>query len=93
MTKEELYPKAESLQITKNPFCGGTTQTGPFHYDGWSSMKSLLEGDPPLVSRSRGRYKLTRNSDIAGYQLAEQLHAWCHMHGNCQCGATNVAKY
>jgi len=36
ITKEELYVKAEGLEITKNPFSGGTTQTGPYHYDGWS---------------------------------------------------------
>ena len=28
LTKDELYVKAEGLAITKNPFSGGTTQTG-----------------------------------------------------------------
>jgi hypothetical protein len=29
-TKDELYTLAETLEITKNPFSGGATQTGPF---------------------------------------------------------------
>lgn len=84
--KEELYVKAEALQITKNPFSGGTTQTGPFHYDGWSSMSKLLNGDPPLVVRRKGLYKLTRNGgDLSGWVLAKAMHSWCHAHGNCHC--------
>eukprot|EP00977_Amphora_coffeiformis_P028248 scaffold34916_cov170-Amphora_coffeaeformis.AAC.12 len=43
MSKAELYVKAASLEITKNPFSGGTTQTGPHPYDGWSGMSMLLE--------------------------------------------------
>lgn len=88
MTKDELYEKAEACEITKNPFSGGTTQTGPFHYTGWANMDSLLKGDPPLVVKKKGRYKLTRNSNIAGYQLSEQLHIWCHQNNNCLCQAT-----
>ena len=53
MTKEELYPRAEELEISKNPFSGGTTQTGPYHYDGWSNMAKLLKGDPPLVVQKK----------------------------------------
>jgi hypothetical protein len=30
MTKDELYVQAEGLGITKNPFSGGTTQTGTY---------------------------------------------------------------
>lgn len=41
LSKEELYSRAEALQITKNPFSGGTTQTGPYHYDGWSKSAQL----------------------------------------------------
>ena len=69
MTRDELYVKAEDLSITKNPFIGGTTQTGPYLYDGWSSMKSLLDGDPALVVKKKGRYKLTRSSELAGYPI------------------------
>jgi hypothetical protein len=29
-TKDEIYLLAEGLEITKNPFSGGTTQTGPY---------------------------------------------------------------
>ena len=90
MTKEELYVKAEGLHITKNPFSGGTTQTGPYHYDGWSSMKPLLTGDPALVIFSRKRYKLTRSSELAGYSFAEAMHKWCHQHNNCPCGAADL---
>lgn len=89
MTKDELYVKSEELEIKKDPFSGGTTQTGPYHYDGWSSMKSLLHGDPPLVVRKNHRYKLSRCSELAGYPFAEDMHRWCHAHGNCPCGATN----
>jgi hypothetical protein len=86
MTKDELYPAAEALNITKNPFSGGTTQTGPYHYDGWSSMGKLLKGDPALVIMKMGRYKLTRSCDIAGYPVAEAMHRWCHAHNHCSCG-------
>jgi hypothetical protein len=86
MTKDELYPAAEELNITKNPFSGGTTQTGPYHYDGWSSMGKLLKGDPELVIFQKGRYRLTRSCDIAGYPVAEAMHRWCHAHNHCSCG-------
>jgi ERCC4-type nuclease len=85
ITKDNLYVKAEALNITKNPFSGGTTQTGPYHYDGWSNMSSLLSGDPPLVFQKKGKFKLTRNSDIAGYPVAKAMHKWCHDHDNCSC--------
>jgi hypothetical protein len=87
MTKDELYPAAEELNITKNPFSGGTTQTGPYHYDGWSSMSKLLQGDPALVIMKKGgKYKLTRSCDIAGYPVAQAMHRWCHAHNHCSCG-------
>ena len=86
MKKEELYTLAESLDITKNPFSGGTTQTGPFHYDGWSAMPSLCNGDPALVVKTKGRYKLTRSCDLAGWNLAKGMHKWCHEHNTCACG-------
>lgn len=85
ITKDELYVKAEGLNITKNPFSGGTTQTGPYHYDGWSTMKFLLSGDPALATRKNGKYKLTRSCGIAGYPLGKAMHLWCHEHGNCSC--------
>ena len=61
------------------------TQTGPYHYDGWSSMGKLLEGDPPLVWKSKKRFKLTQNGRLAGAPLAAAIHEWCHAHGNCPC--------
>ena len=84
-SKDEVYVKAESLRITKNPFSGGTTQTGPYHYDGWSNMKNLLEGDPPLVVKKKKRFRLTKSCDISGYPLAEAMHKWCHDHNKCSC--------
>lgn len=89
ISKEALYVKAEGLEITKNPFSGGTTQTGMYHYDGWSSMSKLLTGDPALVLLKNRKYRLTRSCDIAGFELARQLHRWCHEWNNCPCGATN----
>jgi hypothetical protein len=83
--KNELYVKAEELEITKNPFSGGTTQTGPYLYDGWSNMARLLKGDPSLVVLKKGRYKLTRSCEVAGYPLAEAMHELCHQYGKCKC--------
>lgn len=85
-TKDSLYIRAESLNITKNPFSGGTTQTGPYHYDGWTNMKELLCGDPPLVCRLKGgRYKLTTCGPISGFPIAKAVHKWCHEHKKCSC--------
>lgn len=86
ITKEELHVKTESLNITKNPFSGGTTQTGPYHYDGWANMKYLLNGDPALVYQGKKKYRLTRSCDIAGFEFARQMHKWCHEHNSCPCG-------
>lgn len=84
MTKEELYALAESLDISKDPFSG--IATGPFKYDGWSSMSDLRTGgEVPLVVLKRGHFKLTTSCDIAGYPLAEVLHTWCHEHNKCKC--------
>jgi hypothetical protein len=47
LTKDEVFVKAEEglHMITKNPFSGGSTQTGrPYHCDGCSSMGPLLKG-------------------------------------------------
>ena len=84
--KENLYTKAEELNITKNPFSGGTTQTGPYHYDGWSNMAQLLIGDPALVIKKNNKFKLTSSSDIAGREIARAIHTWNHEHENCPCG-------
>lgn len=83
ITKDELYPLAESLDISKDPFSG--VATGPFKYDGWSSMSDLRSGEIPLVVLKRGHFKLTTSSEIGGFQLAEALHSWCHEHGKCSC--------
>lgn len=88
ISKDDLYVKTERLEITKNPFSGGTTQTGPYLYDGWTNMPPLLKGDPALVIVKSGKYRLTRSCDIAGFEFAKQLHKWCHEHNNCPCGAS-----
>jgi len=92
VVKDELYAKAEGLNITKNPFSGGTTQRGAYHYDGWSSMSKLLGGDPALVCKSHSSkhggtvFKLTRSGgNLSGHVLAKALHGWCHEHGICDC--------
>ena len=77
ITKDELYVQAEGLNIIKNPFSGGTTQTGPYSYDGWSSMSLLLKRDPALVIPKISKYRLTRSINIAGFEVARQLHQWC----------------
>lgn len=86
LTKDPLYVLAEGLEITKNPFSGGTTQTGPYHYDGWSNMANLLKGDPALVYQLKGRrFKLTTSGPIAGVPIAKAVHRWCHAHKKCSC--------
>lgn len=82
--KEELYPIAEALNISKDPF-SGIASSGPFQYDGWSSMSDLKSGELPLVVLKRGRFRLTTSSEVSGFQLAEAMHQWCHAHKNCSC--------
>jgi len=83
MTKEELYPLAESLDISKDPFSG--VATGPFKYDGWSAMTDLRGGEIPLVVLKKGRFLLTTSSDVSGLPLAKAMHRWCHEHNICSC--------
>ena len=83
MTKEELYPLAEGLDISKDPFSG--VATGPFKYDGWSAMSDLRGGEIPLVVLKKGRFMLTTSSDVSGFPLAEAMHGWCHEHSVCSC--------
>ena len=85
LTKEELYSIAERLNISKDPF-SGVAASGPYQYDGWSSMSDLRSGEIPLVVFKKGRFKLTTTCDVAGYALAEGMHEWCHAHNNCSCG-------
>jgi len=85
-TKDELYVLADATDIKKDPFSGGTTQTGPYHYDGWSCMKQLKEpADPPLVIEKKGRYRLSTTGDVSGLKLARAMHIWCHKKGICKC--------
>ena len=86
LLKDELYLLAEGLNIKKDPFSGGTTQTGAYLYDGWSSMGVLMKGDPALVIKCKNRFKLTRSCDLGGFCIAEAMHKWCHQHDNCPCG-------
>lgn len=60
---------------------------GPYHYDGWSSMKQLQGGEIPLVVRKKhALYKLTSSGPLAGQALAKAMHKWCHDCCNCPCG-------
>lgn len=84
LTKDELYTLAESLDISKDPFSG--VATGPYKYDGWSSMSDLRQGEIPLVVYCKGGcFKLTTSSDVSGYPLARAMHRWCHEHNVCAC--------
>lgn len=83
LTKDDLYPLAESLRISKDPFSG--VPTGPFKYDGWSSMSDLRQGEIPLVRFQKGRFLLTKSTDVSGYPLAQAMHRWCHEHNVCAC--------
>ena len=83
LTKDDLYPLAESLRISKDPFSG--VPAGPFKYDGWSSMSDLRQGEIPLVRFQKGRFLLTKSTDVSGYPLAQAMHRWCHEHNICAC--------
>jgi len=85
-TKDEIIHMCQELEITKNPFCGGTTQTGPYRYDGWSSMRYLKKsGDPPLVVEKKQRFRLSMTGDVCGLKFAREMHIWCHKRGICKC--------
>ena len=49
--RDQIYVRAEAICITKNPFSGGTTQTGPYHYDGWANMKFVSKLHTTITSR------------------------------------------
>mmetsp|Transcript_9283 Transcript_9283/g.10605 ORF Transcript_9283/g.10605 Transcript_9283/m.10605 type:complete len:1128 (+) Transcript_9283:51-3434(+) len=85
-TKDEVESLCDPLNIKKDPWCGGTTQRGPYHYDGWASMAPLIQpGDPPLVIKSKGRFRLSTTGDVSGLKLARAMHIWCHEKGICCC--------
>jgi len=82
-TKDEIVALADPLNIKKDPWCGGTTQTGPYHYDGWASMGKLKESDMVIFSRSR--FRLSTTGNVSGIKLARAMHIWCHQKGICRC--------
>lgn len=84
-SKDQIWARAEALDIKETPFAGGTTQTGPFLYDGWSCVSDLMSGEVPLITRKNNLYKLTTASDVAGKPIATALHQWCHELGICKC--------
>jgi hypothetical protein len=88
MEKETLMAHADQLGISKDPMGG----TGGW-YDGWSSVKLLVTGDPPLVQYPKRRYSLTTQPPgQSGVEVAKALHELAHrperMGGAvCSCGA------
>lgn len=85
MAKERLMVLAEETGVSKESMSGD----GGF-YDGWSGMKSLMEGDPALVRREKGhRYSLTTQPpESAGVAVASALHVLAHREGLCSCGGS-----
>lgn len=90
LEKDEIVTLAESLDISRDPFTG--TGKGMFHYDGWSCMGALREGQSPLVWRQKGGYfKLTTIGEFSGFRIAEAMHDWCHQHGKCRCDQAGLS--
>ena len=48
ITKDDLFNICDESGISENAFSGGTTQTGPFIYNGLAGLKKLTGGEVPL---------------------------------------------
>jgi hypothetical protein len=84
--KDALMHLAEQTGVSAGPMAG--TGGGPYHYDGWSGVRQLLEGPSPLVRKvGRDRIALTTlpNKD-AGRDVAAALHTIAHANRRCRCG-------
>lgn len=63
------------------------------YYDGFSGIKELISGDPPLVNHSKKRYTLTtRPTGSAGIDVARALHIHAHRRQFCRCGRDPLDK-
>jgi len=82
LSKERLMTLAEETGVSKDPMDGN----GGF-YDGWSGVKRLQEGDPPLISVQKRKYSLTENPPgSSGREVAKALHIVAHQEQICRCG-------
>ena len=89
LSKEELMAHADALGISKDPMGG----TGGF-YDGWSGVKALLTGDPPLMQGPKKRYSLTTQPPgQSGVDVAKALHILTHRHERMDNGMTCRCRY
>ncbi len=88
MEKAMMMKLADKTGISKDPMGG----TGGF-YDGWSSVKELLNCDPALMQGPKRLYSLTTQPD-SGLDVAKALHQLAHCPermgdkaATCKCGA------
>jgi len=83
MKKETIMNLAEETGISRDPMFGN----GKSWYDGWSGIKDLTGGDPPLISVVKKKYALTRRpAGSAGLDVARALHIMAHRQNLCRCG-------
>jgi len=86
LEKSKIMMLADELGISKDPMGGN----GGW-YDGWSSIKDTLSGDPPLVFVKKKKYSLTVHpAGRAGVDVAKAIHVMAHNEGTCKCGATHI---
>jgi len=86
LTKERLMLLADETGVSKDPMGGKCGW-----YDGWSGMKEMVSGDPPLVSVVKRKYSLTTQpSGSAGIDVAKALHTLSHKKNLCRCGSFKV---
>jgi hypothetical protein len=90
MEKAMLMTLADQTGISKDSMGG----RGGF-YDGWSSVKELLTGDPALMQGPKRLYSLTTQPPgQSGRDVAKALHQLAHCPqrmgdkaATCKCGA------
>jgi flagellar motility protein MotE (MotC chaperone) len=86
LSKERLMLLAEETGVSKDPMGG----KGGW-YDGWSGMKEMTSGDPPLVSVIKKKYSLTTQPfGGAGVDVATALHILAHRQSICRCGTLRL---
>lgn len=86
LSKERLMLLADETGVSKDPMGG----KGGW-YDGWSGMKEMTTGDPPLVSVIKRKYSLTTQpTGSAGIDVARALHTMAHRKNLCRCGSFKI---
>uniref|UniRef100_A0A6S8W6Q1 Crossover junction endonuclease MUS81 n=1 Tax=Chaetoceros debilis TaxID=122233 RepID=A0A6S8W6Q1_9STRA len=84
-SKENIMMLAEETGINKESMYGNAKSR--YGYNGWSGMKDLTGGDPPLISVVKRKYSLTTQPNgAAGVDVAKALHIMAHRHNLCRCG-------